>query len=137
MLHSEGVIEDKEGEYQSVVTQQGKVTNVGKESVTVESEDGYSASYTVNGDTKVHKDREEKAITDVATGDTVRVMAQKDGDNLIAKHVGAMSPEQAAEMEERREEMRQKFEERREQRQNGETTESGFPGGPPAEAPSV
>lgn len=137
MIHSDGVIEDKDGEFQKVTMQQGKVTEVGDDFIAVESEDGYSANYMVNDDTKINKDREEKLIGDIAVGDTVHAMAKKDGDNLAAVRIGAISEEQAAEMEQRREEMRERFEERREQRQKGETTESGFRGGPPAEASSV
>lgn len=133
MLHSEGVIETPEGEYKDVVSQRGKVTEVSDSSITVASEDGYTANYTVNSETKIHKDRSEKAISDVAVGDSVMVRATKDGNDVTAKHIGALSPEEAAKMEERREEMKQKRQERREQRQNGETTESGFRGGPPAQ----
>lgn len=143
MLHGEGVIEDKDGEYQNVATQKGEVTEVGEQSITVVSEDGHSVEYTVNGDTKVQKDHEDKSIGDINNGDTVRVMAKKDGENLTAVRVGAMSPEKVAEMEETRqrfqeyreqlrngeieelpEEMREFFQERREQFQKGETTES-------------
>ena len=133
MLHGEGVIEDKDGEYQDVATQRGVVTEVGDDStITVRSEDGHLASYKVTDDTKVSKDREEKSIADISKDDTVHIVAKKDGNSLTALRIGAMSQEKAAEMEERREELRQRFEERREQRQNGETAESGFWGGPPA-----
>lgn len=144
MLHGEGVIKGKDGNYQEVATQKGEVTKVGSTSVTIVSDDGYSAEYDVNDDTKVHKDREDASINDIATGDTVHVVArtanavgEKDGDKQVAVMIGAMSPEQAAEMEERREEMRQRFKERREQRQNGDAAESGFWGGPPTSAPTT
>lgn len=137
MLHSEGVIEDKDGEYQNVVTQKGKVTAVDEASITVESEDGYSSSYAVNDDTKVHKDRGDKSISDIKVGDTVRLMAKKDGENLIAARVGATSPEQAAKMEKRREEMRKRFDERHDQHQNDQTSESALWDGPPAEVASA
>ena len=137
MLHSEGVIEDKDGEYRDVASQKGKVTKVTDTSITIESEDDYSQTYVVTDDTRVSKDREDKSIGDIKNGDTVRVVAKKDGNRLTAVRVGAMSPEKAAEMAERREEMRQRFEERREPRQNGETAESGFWGEAPTGDPTT
>ena len=136
MLHSEGVIETPEGEYKDVVSQRGSVTEVNDNSITVASEDGYTANYSVNDDTKIHKSRSEATISDIAVGDEVRVMAEKNGDDVAAKHIGAMTAEEAAEAEKRREEMRQEMEERRAERENnqnngdGETQDSGFTGGP-------
>lgn len=153
MLHSEGVIEDQDGGFQDVVMQRGKVTEVSDKSITVQSSDEHSEAFEVNDETKIHKDRDEKLIDDIAVGDTVHVMAKKDGDKSIAVRLGAISAEKAAGMEETRqrfqeyreqlrngeieelpEEMREFFEERREQRQNGDAKGSGFRGGPPAGA---
>lgn len=130
MLHSEGVIETPDGEYQDVVTQKGTASEVNQDSLVVTSEDGFTASYNVNEETKIHKNREEVSLSDLSEGDVVHVLAQKDGGDVVAKRIGAMSAEQAAEMEQRREEMRQRFEERRQQRQEqgGDTSESRWRG---------
>ncbi|MCB0917275.1 MAG: hypothetical protein KDC39_01760 [Actinobacteria bacterium] len=131
MLHGEGVVQTPDGEYQDVVTQQGSVTEINDNSIVVTSEDGFTASYKVNDDTEIHKNREEVSISDLATGDVVHVFAQKKGGNVVAQRIGAMTAEQAAEMEQRREEMRQQFEQRREEQQQdsgGDTSESGWRG---------
>jgi hypothetical protein len=123
MLHGQGVIEDQDGNYKDVATQKGEVTAVGDTSINVVSEDGFTSEYVVNDDTGVHKDREDKTIGAINVGDTVHVTATKEGETQTAVRIGALSPEQAAEMEERREQF-----------QNGETTKPGSWSGPSAGA---
>ena len=126
MLHSDGVVETEDGVYTQVASQKGEVTDISETSITIVSEDGYSASYTVNGDTEVNKDREDVSISDIAVGDSVGVRAEKDGDALVAKHIGSMSEELRAEMEAQREERMQQFQER--QQQDGDQDNAGFTG---------
>lgn len=61
------------GGYETVSMQIGQVTSVGNSSITVKSEDGYTHTYTVDGDTLVAAG--DNGIADVAKGDTVRVLA--------------------------------------------------------------
>jgi hypothetical protein len=56
-----------------VLTQIGTVQSVSGSSITVKSEDGYSQTYGVDNDTLVAAGN--NGITDVAKGDTVRVLA--------------------------------------------------------------
>jgi len=60
-----------------VDVQRGQVQSVSSTSVSVKSDDGFTATYTVDTNTKIRKDREASAIGDVHNGDTVVVVATK------------------------------------------------------------
>ena len=76
--HGEFTVRTKKGD-QVIDIQRGQVTAVSATSVTVKSADGFTATYTVNGDTKVRKDKHLVAIGDVHTGDKVGVLAVNSG----------------------------------------------------------
>ena len=52
LLHGEGVVKDRDGNYVTVATQSGEVTAVDATSVTVKSEDGYSRTWALTDATK-------------------------------------------------------------------------------------
>ncbi|MFI9386025.1 DUF5666 domain-containing protein [Kutzneria sp. NPDC052558] len=60
-----------------VDVQRGQVQSVSPTSLTVKSDDGFTATYTVDADTKIRKAGKASAITDVHNGDTVAVVATK------------------------------------------------------------
>ncbi len=105
LIHGNGVARDAEGDLVTVQMQTGTVKAASDTSITVASEDGFTATYTINTDTDVHRDRSDVTGSAIKTGDTVRVMAEKSGATLVAVHVGAMSPDAVAEMEQHRQEM--------------------------------
>lgn len=72
-LHGEFVVPDGQGTYATIATQNGEVTAVDQDSITVKSEDGYSRTYTLTEDTLVNAARD--GIDDVKTGNTVSVFA--------------------------------------------------------------
>ncbi len=74
--------------------QQGQVTEVSPTSLSVKSLDGFTASYVVDGSTKVRKNRANAAIGDVQTGDQVHVVAGKSGNTATAQRIfdGGSSP---------------------------------------------
>lgn len=102
MLHSEGVVEDADGNFITVRMQEGEVTAVTATSLSVKSADGYTSTYVLNDETVVERDREDAAPK---VGDTVHVRATVDGATATAEHVHALSPEMAAELEQQREGM--------------------------------
>lgn len=102
MLHGEVVVETSEGVYETKQIQRGEVTAVSATSITIVSEDGFSATYAIDADTESMRDREEGAAR---VGDTAHVDAVVDGSSATAERIHAMSPEAVAEMEERRAEM--------------------------------
>ncbi|MBA3652747.1 MAG: hypothetical protein H0W70_00985 [Actinobacteria bacterium] len=84
-IHGEFVTAKQGGGYQTIATQVGEVTAVSGSSVTVKSEDGFSKAYSVDDNTMVNAGN--NGIDDVKKGDTVHVMAIKDGDKYHAVDV--------------------------------------------------
>jgi len=109
MLHGEGVIEDAEGNYVTVRTQEGEVTAVSATSISVTSADGYASTYVIDADTELERDGAEGAAK---VGDTVRVRATVAGGTATADDVHALSPERAKEMEQHRAAMQDWLDER-------------------------
>jgi hypothetical protein len=99
MLHSEGVIEDSDGDFVTVRMQQGEATAVSSTSITVASADGYTSTYALNDKTIVERDGEDAAPQ---VGDTVHVRGTVTGSTATADMVHAMSAERAQELEEHR-----------------------------------
>lgn len=110
MLHGEGVVEDADGNFVTIRTQSGEVTAVSATSITVKSTDGYSSTYVINDETVVERDR--TADTAAKVGDTVHVRATVDGNTATADDIHALSPELAAQMEQKRAEMEKWMSER-------------------------
>ncbi|HSV65579.1 MAG TPA: hypothetical protein VLJ59_06690 [Mycobacteriales bacterium] len=82
--HGELVIKGKDGKPVTMVVQRGQVTAVSSSSVTVKSDDGYTATYPIVASTKVRVNGDAKAIDGVTVGNTAAVLARKDGDTLTA-----------------------------------------------------
>jgi hypothetical protein len=83
-LHGEFVAKDKDGKIVTRVVQSGSVTAVSTTSITLKSEDGFTATYAVNGDTKVRVGGDNAAISGVKTGNTAWVIGTKSGDTSTA-----------------------------------------------------
>jgi len=99
MLHSEGVIEDADGNFITVRMQQGEATAVSATSITVVSADGYSATYAIDAETIVERHGEDGALQ---VGDSVHVRAVVEAGTAQAQAIHALSPEDAKEREEHR-----------------------------------
>lgn len=54
-LHGEGVVKNPDGTFQTKLEQRGTVESVSDSAISVKSEDGFSQTYAVNGDTKIIK----------------------------------------------------------------------------------
>jgi hypothetical protein len=67
--------------------QRGTVSRVSATSITVKSPDGFTATYAVNAQTKVRKEKALAKIADVKAADHVRVVAVKSGSAVTAKAV--------------------------------------------------
>jgi hypothetical protein len=70
-----------------VVFQRGIVEAVIATSMTLRSEDGFTATYVLDSETRVRKQRQPATVSDIRTTDEVRVLATKDGSVLTAKLV--------------------------------------------------
>lgn len=82
-----------------VDVQRGELTAASATSITVRSTDGYTATYALDGDTKVRRDRADAEPSGLAVGDTVMVRATAG----TADVVRALSPEALADLQQRRE----------------------------------
>jgi len=83
-LHGEFVVKDEDGKIVTRLVQHGQVTAVSATSVSLKSEDGFTGTYAVNGQTKVAVGRDSGAISGVKTGDEAWVVATKTGDTATA-----------------------------------------------------
>ena len=88
-IHGEFVGRDGSGGYRTYLTQAGTVTAVGSDSIAVKSEDGYSHTYAVTTSSVVDAGRD--GIDDVEVGDTVRLMAARQGGEDRVLHLADLS----------------------------------------------
>lgn len=65
--------------------QRGTVEKVSATAITVKSTDGFTGSYVITEDTRIRQAREPGRLSDITTGDKVRVIAVKDGKTSTAK----------------------------------------------------
>mgnify|MGYP001556035553 FL=1 len=84
LLHGSMTIEKKDGTVETYASQVGKATAVSATSITVLSDDKFSATYVIDDSTHIVKSGAEAAAGDVATGDTVRVRGEDAGDAVTA-----------------------------------------------------
>ena len=91
VLHGELTVHTKSGD-KVVDTQRGVVTAVDAGSMTVKSTDGFTATYTLDPSTKVHKGKQAATTTQITTNDVVRVLADKTGTTDTATRVGDAGP---------------------------------------------
>ncbi len=89
--HGEFTVHTKTGD-KTLDAQRGVVTAVNAGSVTVKSQDGFSATYTLNPTTKVHKGKQTATTAQITTNDRVRVLANKTGTTATATHIGDAGP---------------------------------------------
>lgn len=85
-MHGEWVVKGKDGKPVTLVSVRGQVTAVGPTSVTVKAEDGYTATFVANADTKV-KGADVDSIADVKVGAKGAVVGVKDGNTVTARAV--------------------------------------------------
>ena len=89
--HGELTVHTKTGD-KVVDVQRGVITAVDATSVTVKSTDGYSATYTLDPATKVHKDKKAATAGDVAVNDRVRLEATKTATSDTVTRIGDTGP---------------------------------------------
>ncbi len=74
--------------------QRGTVTNVDSGSITVKSAspEGFTATYTIDPTTKVHKGKKAAPGSPIALNDRVQLIAVRSGNTLTAQHIGDAGP---------------------------------------------
>jgi hypothetical protein len=89
VLHGSYVAEDRDGGYRTVLVQRGEVTAVSQSSLTVVSEDDFTTTYRVDGDTLVLGGS--GGLDSVAVGDQVGVSGVREDGSTRAVHVADLS----------------------------------------------
>jgi hypothetical protein len=92
VVHGEVVARGRGGTLVTVDAQRGAVVQVSATAIDVRSTDGFRQRYVVNADTKLRKDKKPANISDVKTGDVVRVVATRSGSTRTAKAVVVGAP---------------------------------------------
>jgi hypothetical protein len=72
--------------------QRGTVQAITPTSITVRSADGFVGTYTLDGQTKVRKDKKPSSINQVTTNDRVRVLATVNGPAATANRIADSGP---------------------------------------------
>ncbi|WP_159704774.1 hypothetical protein [Arthrobacter sp. 18067] len=101
-IHSEYVVL-REEDYVTMADQQGTVSEVTTNSLTVKSEDGFTRTYVLSDDTTVAQGTRQRGsatstltLSDVTVGSTVRVTASKDGNSYSAASIRLAASGQGA-----------------------------------------
>lgn len=87
VLHGEATLTTKDHGDQVVDFQRGTVDSVNSGQLTVRSTDGFTATYTTNDSTKIHKGRKSSDISQVLANDRVIVVATKADGTATATHI--------------------------------------------------
>jgi hypothetical protein len=85
-MHGEWVVKGKDGKPVTLETVRGTVTAVGSSSVTVKAEDGFTATFAANSDTKV-RGAGADSLGDVKVGTRTAVVGVKAGNAVTARTV--------------------------------------------------
>jgi hypothetical protein len=80
------VVKGKDGKPVTVLGVRGEVVAVSATSVTVKAEDGFTATFAVDGETKV-RGKDVDKIADVEVGDKAGAVGTKSGDTTTARVV--------------------------------------------------
>jgi hypothetical protein len=123
VLHGEATVENDDGTTERVRAVRGEVTQVSADAITVRASDGFSQTYAITADTKIHVGRgDDGSAADIAVGYQAMVAGSITGDSATAKMIGAMSPEDAAEMEQKMAERRAEREQRMTEREQDQAS---------------
>ncbi|WP_207943758.1 DUF5666 domain-containing protein, partial [Actinomadura sp. KC345] len=90
-VHGEATVQDDDA-FRLVTWQRGKITAVSPTTLTVQSEDGATWTWTTNDDTRIRKDRDDAALKDLAKGDEILIAGERTGNTRTAKFVRTPLP---------------------------------------------
>lgn len=79
VLHSEATVQTPDGTTKVVVSQSGDITDISDSTITVKSNDGFDATYTIDKNTRISLNGNDGAVSSLKKGDTVRVFGTKNG----------------------------------------------------------
>lgn len=79
VLHSEATVKAPDGTTKVVVSQTGDITDISDSTVTVQSSDGFDATYTIDKNTRISLNGNDGTASSLKKGDTVRIFGTKSG----------------------------------------------------------
>lgn len=94
---------EEDGTFRRVRIDRGVVERVDGTTIVMKEDDGTVVEIPTGSDTRIVRDGEQVAVSDVRAGDHVFAHRVNDGDGFVTRGVRAFSPERWAEMEQRRE----------------------------------
>ncbi|SFP03230.1 hypothetical protein SAMN04489713_111111 [Actinomadura madurae] len=90
-VHGEATVK-RDGGFHLATWQRGDITSVSATAVTVRSEDGVSWTWKADDETRVRKDGDKSAMTDLKNGDQVLVAGERSGDTRTARFIRVPKP---------------------------------------------
>jgi len=75
LLHGQQVVRTAEGGYAEILVQNGTITAVSADSITVRSEDGFEQPYSIDAETKIRIDREQAPASALHVDRPARIVA--------------------------------------------------------------
>ena len=87
VLHGEATVQKPGGGTTVVVFQNGAITSIGGSTVTVRSPDGFTATYKVDGTTRISLNGSDGSLSTLKNNDDVRVFGSRTGSSTVAKAV--------------------------------------------------
>jgi hypothetical protein len=127
VLHGDATVENSDGTTSVMRVVRGEVTAVSDTAITVKSSDGFTQTYAINADTDIHVGRDDAGTAEIQVGYQAMVAGTVSGDTATATKIGAMSPQDAAEMEQRMADRRAEMEQRMNDRDSDDTTNPSAP----------
>lgn len=86
-LHSATVVKQQDGTILTIVAVSGTVSAVSPTSITIAAEDGFSATFAIDTDTEIGKDRQQASIVDVLVGDSAMAIATEVDGSVTAERI--------------------------------------------------
>jgi hypothetical protein len=87
LLHGEATVEKPGGGTSVVRFQNGVISAISGSTMTVKSTDGFTATYTVNGTSRILLNGTDGTLSKLSKNDQVRVLAVQSGSSTVAKMV--------------------------------------------------
>lgn len=87
VLHGEQVVKTNDGAIVTFRNVHGTVTAINDSSISVRTEDGFSATFTINADTVFGGKRQTGDRADLQVGSDVGVMGRVDGSTAVAQRI--------------------------------------------------
>lgn len=87
LVHAEATLDLPERGLTTFALDHGAITALGTSSIALKAADGSTVTVSTDADTKVRKERQKAALSDLSVGSEVFVLSVKEGGSFVARHV--------------------------------------------------